>query len=355
MTSVEAEYFIPRQFAELSLNSIRDMNNIEFTPFGSSQFSTELRETQTSSFFQNLEYYQNLSENELQSRLIKLQPIFEKTKIAAVDVASQNIGETKDGVICAIRGTIVWIENYIYRYLRCGPFLFHLTSNSQERLKNPLQKSREIVEYSIDTLNSENLVNHAQTMIERGLQTYVSQSFENAVVLWDGSLTASTFNSSAEAMEKILSIARKNGNTILAISKKTQLRIMAEKIKKLLNHNYSCLLDVDDLVTGKFKTIRTLGRVFIAKFGPVDFNFRLDIDREVEKEKGINAVQKLIGNDIMTRNYPETLRLAHILSVFTLTEITGVQGYLSKKYNITIHKPENLRRILFGPFAKWSR
>lgn len=80
--------------------------------------------------------------------------------------------------------------------------------------------------------------------------------------------------------------------------------------------------------------------------------FRLDIDREISQEQQVEAVQRLLGNDILFYGYPETLRLAHIYSTFTATEVVGIQRFITKQCKIAIINRPNIRRILFGTFGK---
>ncbi len=59
----------------------------------------------------------------------------------------------------------------------------------------------------------------------------------------------------------------------------------------------------------------------------------------------------LLANELLEGGYPETLRLAHILSVFTEGEDLAIQSFLKKKYSFRIPAKFNLRRALFGPFG----
>jgi len=46
--------------------------------------------------------------------------------VAAVDTSTIKLGELENGILCAIRGAIVLLEDRDYRYLRYGPFVFFL-------------------------------------------------------------------------------------------------------------------------------------------------------------------------------------------------------------------------------------
>ena len=95
-----------------------------------------------------------------------------------------------------------------------------------------------------------------------------------------------------------------------------------------------------------------LGDVYIAKLTRGVCSFRLDIDKKVPQEQGIDAVQSLLGSDLVLQSYPETLRLAHIYSTFTATEVIGIQRFIAQQYGLKIVARPNVRRMLFGPFGK---
>jgi len=95
----------------------------------------------------------------------------------------------------------------------------------------------------------------------------------------------------------------------------------------------------------------SFGRVYAAKLAPGYFSFRLDIDREVPEEDGIHAVDRLIGNDLVIESYPETLRLAHITTRFSASEVIGMQRYIAENYGVRIVGRPDVRQVLFGPYA----
>ena len=79
--------------------------------------------------------------------------------------------------------------------------------------------------------------------------------------------------------------------------------------------------------------------------------FRLDIDRAVSRENGIAAVERLLGNELVYQGYPETLRLAHIYSTFTASDVIGIQRFLVRRYGLRIIARSNMHRTLFGPYG----
>jgi hypothetical protein len=55
-------------------------------------------------------------------------------QVTAIDVSSIRIGETTQGILCAIRGAIVSKEQNRYKYQRLGPFPFHITEQNKQQI-----------------------------------------------------------------------------------------------------------------------------------------------------------------------------------------------------------------------------
>jgi hypothetical protein len=267
----------------------------------------------------------------------------------AVDVSSIRIGETATGVLCAIRGAIVWKEKNRYRYQRIGPFPFHITEqNKKEIYKLFRNHSFEISEAPSIT----NIQARIGNLLERWLQLGISCSAYDTIILWDGSMTAGMADSPVDAMSRLLEIARNRLSIVLAFSKNTTLRFSGYKLTDYAEKvEPPCLLQINDfpLCSGP---VLLLGDVYVAKLTPGVCSFRLDIDRKVPRERGIDAVQSLLGSDLLVQSYPETLRLAHIFSTFTATEVIGIQRFIAHQYGLKIVTRPNVRRLLFGPFGK---
>jgi hypothetical protein len=95
-----------------------------------------------------------------------------------------------------------------------------------------------------------------------------------------------------------------------------------------------------------------LGDVFVAKLTKGSYAFRLDIDREVTFEQKVEAVERLLGNDLISQSYPETLRLAHILCTFTANEVIAMQHFVTMKCGLRLLNRPDMHKLLFGPFGR---
>ncbi|MCW4017029.1 MAG: hypothetical protein NWF06_11730 [Candidatus Bathyarchaeota archaeon] len=282
-------------------------------------------------------------------KTIPLEPTTNEKPVIAVDVSSIHIGETQTGELCAIRGAIVWKQKNRYKYQRIGPFPFHITEQNKKEIHKLFKNSH--FEFS-ETPNTINMQARMGNLLERMLQLSISCSAYSTIILWDGSMTAGMLDCPVDEMSRLLETARNRLSTVLAFSKNTNLRFSGHKLTDYAKKAVPpCLLQI-----GNFPAVQgsvlLLGDIYVAKLTRGVCAFRLDIDKKVPKEQGIEAVQCLLGSDLLVQSYPETLRLAHIYSTFTATEVIGIQRFIAHQYSLKIVTRPNVRRMLFGPFGK---
>jgi hypothetical protein len=283
--------------------------------------------------------------------IVRLNPISTSRPVIAVDTSSIKLGEFADGMLCALRGAVVVLEAKRYRYVRYGPFVFSLGYNSP--LASQSFTSLGLPPFSGDP-NVDSLLKRIRNMLERWLQYNVSFSVGNAFLLIDGSLTAGTPDNPSRELERILEVARSSGSSLIAISKKTKLRIRNEALTELLEHESDpCLLDVDTEITEQFPPypVQFLGRVFVAKLARFGFPFRIDIDRQIPADSAVKEFAQLAGTDIVDQGYPETLRMAHVLSTFTAMDVLAMQTFAQAEFGVQMMPKLALRHSLFGPFG----
>jgi hypothetical protein len=285
---------------------------------------------------------------------ILLQPKHEETIVAAVDTSSMKIGETATGMLIAIRGANVWKQNKSYHYMRLGPFVFHITEENKREVYSTLQAAYFNIPHEQNHQNTPNFLQMPTRManlLERWLQTMLTKTINNGLILFDGSLTSGTADTPTSLMREILETARKRRNIVLAFSKMTSLRFNGHLITDALpSHKPPYLLETVGLKTKP--PIVVLGDVYVARLTKGSCAFRLDIDKQVVPKEKIEAVEKLLGNDLLSQSYPETLRLAHILCTFTANEVIAMQHFTAQAYKLKIVNRPDMHRLLFGPFGK---
>ena len=332
---------LPQRFLELSIHSLRQVRN---QPFQLNQQTIQ----------QDSQYENYLTTLQLKRHPLPLTPRTQETLIAAVDTSTIKIGETSKGIIIAIRGATIWKQNRHYHYTRIGPFIFHITADNKKDVYDSIERAYFNVQYSGTHHSTPNLLQmpmRLSSLLERWLQTMLAKTATDGLLLFDGSLTSGTFDTPVQRMRDILTTARRNRNIVLAFSKATSLRANGYLITDLLpERDPPYLLETTGL---KFKPPTVvLGDVYVARLNKANIAFRLDIDKEIPIPSRLEAVEKLLGNDLYLQSYPETLRLAHILCTFTANEVLAMQHFITRKHGIQIVNRPDMHRLLFGSFGK---
>lgn len=179
----------------------------------------------------------------------------------------------------------------------------------------------------------------------------MAKTVKQGVLLFDGSLTAGTLDTPTARLKEILSLARQNSTTVMAFSKATTLRTNGHLITdQLPSHEPPYLLETSGLFS-RGPTV-LLGDVYVARLNRANLGFRLDIDYETERPQRIDALQRLLGNDMHAQAYPETLRLAHILCTFTANEVLAMQHFITRRHGVHIINRPDMHKLLFGPFGR---
>jgi hypothetical protein len=331
---------LPRRFIESSLHSLTHVYN---QPIQLNQQN-----------FQQDNNPHNMQDTRFKLPPIALKPRHAQTTVAAVDTSTIRIGETDTGLLLAVRGATVWKQNRNYRYMRLGPFIFHITEENKHEVYNTLERAYFDSPVGQNHHSFPNLLqmpNRIASLLERWLQLMLSKTMSNGLLLFDGSLTAGTPDTPIHLLKDMLATARNRGNIVLAFSKMTTLRINGRLITDLpLEYRPPFLLEMEGLKP-KPPTV-LLGGVYVSRLSNGNYAFRLDIDREVTYEQRVCSVEKLLANDLLSQSYPETLRLAHILCTFTANEVIAMQHFTTRKFGLKIINRPDMHSLLFGPFGR---
>jgi len=349
MEVADFSQLVPKDFMTIGCGSLKMIAESSFRPT-----IRELSRQELTDYNEDLELDMNLIDGI--PAPIKLSPISDGTPVFGVDTSNIELGETAEGILCAIRGTIVWRERGEYQYVRHGPFIFHVTELNKQDLYNTLRQVYFNEDEAVGAPILDKASERIRNILERWLQRQICQSCEESLLLFDGSLTTRTVNSPISVLSELLWKARERHNIVLALSKQTTLSVSGRRISDLIDNKYApCITDIDKgLVSQYGSNLHFFGRIYAAKLMPSYFTFRLDIDRRVSEAEGVQAVQKLLGNDLIVDGYPETLRLAHVFSRFSASEVIAMQRYVAENYNLKIICRPNVRQALFGPYGGLS-
>jgi hypothetical protein len=337
---------LPERLTEISLSTMHTAKGKPFQPYETGFLEPLAKETRENESL-------NLNCKALSTLLTPLTPIRDETPIIGIDVSGIKIGETEAGILCAVRGAIIWNQNRHYRYLRIGPFPFHITEENKKELLTQLSRHSGLgLSSGSNFFPMADSVSKLCSSMERWIQTSLSYTAEESIILWDGSLTTGVAGNPTGDVSNILKIARRRGNNVLAFSKATTIRFLGWRITDLVaGHKAPCLFEVSELPLSISSNMHLLARIYVAKLASGSHAFRLDIDRALVKEGDIISVEKLLGNDLVFQGYPESLRLAHIYSTFTANDVIGIQSFLTHEYRLRIVTRRNVRKALFGPYG----
>jgi len=92
----------------------------------------------------------------------------------------------------------------------------------------------------------------------------------------------------------------------------------------------------------------TLGNNLLVKLGKNENEYVLRADICSANGNDLECLERLIGNDILFRSYPESLRIAHHISTFTTTEVSLLKGFISRSYGAEVGDQTAARKSILG-------
>jgi hypothetical protein len=139
----------------------------------------------------------------------------------------------------------------------------------------------------------------------------------------------------------------------MAIAKNT--RLLTGNYKRLniaaLKAKPPYLIYIGKPLEAYARNFKSFGKTFIARFSREGFDFRLDADAELSLSRILANVGTLLSSETLMQGYPETLRVAHILSMLTPIEVLAIERFLAENYGVKVRKPRSIRRMIFGPYS----
>lgn len=265
-------------------------------------------------------------------------------QVIGIDSSCALIGETEDGSIFAGRVAIVSSsKTRIRAHCRAGPFIFYMNQKTlAEELSSTLP--RKIIRAILsDTALAERFI---RIRLERSAQLQVARTNSDALILVDGSIKSSALETSALCLRELERSAEENFNQLVGFSKTSSIKFVSSAAGMLQSTGTSgSFFDITDSL--KIFVPHLESRVLVARFSPNSQVFRVDMSR-VNVEEDSQILADLKHNDIFFRGYPETLRLAHHLSVFDSFTISSTRSYISKKFGMIRIASDDLRATILG-------
>ena len=278
-----------------------------------------------------------------------LEPIECEVSVVAVDTSVAVLGETDVGVIAAFKCAVVYSNDRrpeVFRYMT------HLTERNRHiyvRLRRLLGASLS-VKSRPPKCSLDRMPYRLMNLLERITQRYASTQIRDGIVLWDGAMTR-TKETSARIYRNTIRLAKNSRNSIVAISKKTRLRLKnGKRLSTFLDlEREPCFAEVHDFLPNSIRK-DLMGRVFVVKFAADGFTFRVDVAPSGGIEC-VDVLKKLMGTINFVYGYPELLARAHVYSYFTRNEVTALQARAMDMYTLRQTDAFDIRVHILGPFG----
>jgi hypothetical protein len=256
-------------------------------------------------------------------------PIKEGRPIASVDSTCVLVGETSQGALYAARTAVgMSYEGSLRRFFRLGPILVYANPTGLSGLTPRLPSSE------LDLLPSDHGVaeRFIRNTVERKVIEALSAGDGDMVVMADGSLKHPLGQLGPSAARR-----GRAGRSTVGFSKSSNL-ILSEEAMAALSR--APLPSYHVLDRGSCSTV-------LAKFTPDGLVFRLDI---AGPEPAETVLGRIMWNDAFASGYPDSLKVAHHLSVFSKADDQALKAFVTKRFGVRRLHTFPLRKIALGSF-----
>ena len=247
----------------------------------------------------------------------------ETCHVAAVDSSAIFIADTPNGSIYAAKsGIAIAYNRKPLMHFKIGPTLLYM---NEDRISKLAMLDHNIAKRLI------------RMKVERALQNKLAESLKDSIILVDGSLKISLFEDNINHLTNIIENCKDNGNMLIGISKVSRLKLIERLVSLLEDRTY---LDITPIIRSYVSNLT--GNQLLIKLN-AGLVLRADIIDDPKQ-----SLSLLVSNDSLHNGYPETLRLAHHLSVFTKTEVLATMSIISSRFNVNEVDGCDARSILLG-------
>jgi len=270
-----------------------------------------------------------------------IHPSEKLTIVSAVDSSVIYLTRTKEGKLYAAKsGIVISAGKRILSHLRLGPMLIHIT---EEFLQNSKIECNLAGLVLVDSNIAKRLT---RIRLERAIQLVLSRRLKNSIILIDGALKPSIFEDGYSTMQRIIEISTMSNNDVIGLSKNTNMTILLQLEKVLKALPYPACVDIAYVI--KSLARNTMGNNFLVKLGKNEYEYVFRADICPVSGNDLACLGRLIGNDMLFRSYPESLRIAHHVSIFTNTEVSSLKGLISRFHGKEDFDQATVRKNVLG-------
>ena len=257
-------------------------------------------------------------------------PIKKGRPVASVDSTCVLVGETSEGALYAARTAVgVSHEGAVRKFFRLGPILVYASSSGVTGL-GPSPSPPELALILSDHAIAERVIRNS---VERKVVESLLSADEELIVMADGSLKH-PFGQFSRGIPRALG----RGNTLVGFSKSSNLIFSEGAVSSLTRAVSPSYYVIDD---SPVKTV-------LAKFTPDGLVFRLDLGENIEPVE--TTLGRILWNEAFAAGYPESLKVAHHISIFSKADDQALKAYVTKKFRLRRLPTFTLRTIALGSF-----
>jgi hypothetical protein len=257
-------------------------------------------------------------------------PVKEGRPVASVDSTCVLVGETSQGALYAARAAVgISFEGSLRRFFRLGPILVYASASGLKGMRSQIT-SPEFALILSDHSLAERVVRNT---VERRVLDALMLCDAELIVMADGSLKH-PLGQYGDNFERL----GQSKNTLVGFSKSSCLIFSEEAVGVLSRSERPAYYNVDG---GRIKTV-------LAKFSPDGLVFRLDLSDETAPVE--TTLGRILYNDAFSSGYPDSLKVAHHLSIFSRAEDQALKAYVTKRFKVKQLPSFSLRNIALGSF-----
>jgi len=260
----------------------------------------------------------------------------EAVNIIAVDSSSTTVAETEDGGIFAVKGGSCIIRDGQTYFQKMGPFIAYLGLSNIDRISHAISTK---LSYAV-AVDKQMALRFLRNLTENMIIDNGINEIKKVQVLVDGSFKEPPFDLGRYSLMNIMK-RHKEDARFLGISKSSSIRAI-RALYGGFTGNWIQYADISTLIYSLSKG--EFGRKLLIKMDDDGFVFRADLDDYSDPAYVLSSLKK---SDHLMHGYPESLKVAHLLSIFTSAEVAGVKATVAGVASEVL-LGENMRKVLLG-------
>jgi len=287
----------------------------------------------------------SMSSQPLQLQIEPFEPVKVDCSIVGVDSSCISIGETDEGCLYSVKsGVFVYSSSKPKAYYSLGPYVVYFDDEVVRQVYRGSPVREKVVKLA--ALDEDYAKKVIRLIFEREVLKQFCTTLKDSIILVDGSLKSSPLELEGLSLKNIIELSTENGNVVVGLSKSSRLKVVKRVANYIEMLNYAPVkVDVQHVLEGVVEGLE--GHAFIVKFKRHGYAFRADVPYDLVFEVD-SILGKILWNDSFRYGYPESLVMAHNLSVFDRVEEVSVKSAIARSLNIVQVPAQNLRKTLLN-------